>query len=110
MSAMSSVWSRFALALAVAWLLTACDVVSSVKDGLAQSEQAAEAIGKQVGSQPQVGFNYNNGVLTSVTVIFKQAPTMPLDELEKVARREVKSAFKDEPINLVISFVYAKGG
>lgn len=107
---MKAMWSRIALALAVAWLLSACDVVSSVKDGLAQSEQAAEAIEKQVGSKPQVGFQYNNGTLTSVTVIFTRAPSMPLPELEKVARKEVQSAFKAEPNNLVISFVYAKAG
>jgi hypothetical protein len=83
-------------------------MVASVKEGIAKSEQAAEAIGKQVGYKPQVGFNYNNGTLASVTVVFQKAPAVPLDELEKIARKEVLSAFKNEPTNLVISLVYAK--
>lgn len=103
-----SLFGRIVLAVAIALAVSACDMVSSVKEGIAQSEQAAEAIGKQVGNKPQVGFNYNNGTLASVTVVFQKAPAVPLDELEKIARKEVLSAFKNEPTNLVISFVYAK--
>jgi hypothetical protein len=99
---------RIAFVAATALALTACDMVSSMKDGPAQSEQAAEAIGKQVGNKPQIGFNYNNNTLVSVTVVFQKAPAVPLDELEKIARKEVRTAFKTEPTNLVISFVYAK--
>jgi len=81
-------FSRILLAPSVAWLLSACDVVSSVKEGMAQSDEAAQAIARQVGSTPQVGFQYHNGTLTSVTVTFTQPPTVPLGELETVARKE----------------------
>ena len=88
--------------------LPGCDMVSQVKEGINQSTAAAEAIEKQIGAKPEVGFNYNNGSLTTVTVQFHQAPTTPLPEIERVARSAVVEAFKNEPGSLVIAFVYEK--
>ena len=90
--------------------LAGCDMVSSMKESMAQSNEAAAAIEKQVGSRPQVGFNYNNGSFTAVTVQFVAVPSASLPEVEKIARAAVVAAFKKEPENLVISFVFKKGG
>ena len=98
--------TRISLSIAIA--LCGCDVVSSVKDGIAQSTQAATAIEKQVGAKPDVGFNYHNGALTAVTIQFGSVPSMNIVELEKVARAAVVEAFKKEPTKLVVSFVFEK--
>jgi hypothetical protein len=94
---------------ALAFMLAACDMVSQVKDGMAHSSAVAESIQKQVGTRPEVGFNYNNGSFTRASVQFAEVPAMPLPELEKVVRAAVVREFKEEPSSLVISFSYAKG-
>ena len=87
-------------------LLVGCDMASQVKEGLDQSESAARAIEKQIGAKPEVGFNFNNGRLTTVTVQFRGAPNVQLGEIERASRIAVKSAFGKEPSNLVVAFVY----
>jgi hypothetical protein len=96
--------------LALCVSLSSCDMVSSMKESVAQSNEAAVAIEKQVGAKPQVGFNYNNGSFTAVTVQFATMPSASLAEVEKIARAAVVAAFKKEPENLVISFVFKKSG
>jgi len=96
--------------LALCISMSGCDMVSSMKESMAQSDDAAAAIEKQVGTKPQVGFSYNNGSFTAVTVQFAAMPTVSLPEVEKIARAAVVAAFKKEPENLVISFVFKKGG
>jgi len=96
--------------LALCVSLSSCDMVSSMKESMAQSDEAAASIEKQVGTRPQVGFNYNNGAFTAVTVQFMALPSASLPDVERIARAAVVAAFKQEPENLVISFVFKKGG
>ena len=95
-------------ALALVLLVAGCDMVSQIKDGMAHSTAAAEAIEKQVGKRPEIGFNYNNGSFSQATVQFSDAPATPLPELEKIVRAAVRNEFKDEPASLVIAFQYPK--
>jgi hypothetical protein len=95
-------------ALAIALMLQACDMVSNVKDAFAHSQAAAASIEKAVGKRPEVGFNYNNGSFTQVTVQFADVPAKSLPELEQVVRSAVTSEFKDEPMVLVIAFAFPK--
>ena len=101
---------RLLALVALSLCLCSCDMVSSIKEGIAQSEEAAAAIEKQVGTKPQVGFNYNNGSFTAATVQFQSIPSASLPEVEKIARAAVVAAFKSEPESLVVSFVFKKGG
>jgi hypothetical protein len=96
-----------ALAAALA-TLAACDMVNTVKDGMQLSENAAASIEKQLGAKPQVGFNYMNGSLASVSVSFATAPEAGLGKIEQVSRAAVVDAFKKEPDTLVVSFVFPK--
>ena len=89
-------------------LVSGCDVASTIKEGMAQSNIAAAAIEKQVGVKPEVGFNYQNGALVAVTVQFSSAPSISIADLERVSHAAVLDAFKDEPANLVLSFVFKK--
>lgn len=60
---------------------------------------------KSLGVQPLVGFNWNNGFLTSVHVTFEGIPKdKSLPEIGEVATRAVLKEFKQEPKQIVISF------
>ena len=101
-------WRSLGAALLLAAVLCGCDVVSFVKEGTAWSNDTAAAIEKQVGVRPQVGFNYNNGQLVTVTVQFGSVPSVDVPELEKIARAAVLQSFKKEPTYLVVSFAFGK--
>jgi hypothetical protein len=62
----------------------------------------------QVGAKPEVSFNWKNGTLVTVTVQFASVPPMGIGELEKISRAAVATAFKKEPTNLVVAFVFPK--
>jgi hypothetical protein len=99
----------FAACIASALVLCGCDMASSIQEGMAQSEQAAAAIEKQLGNKPEVGFNYHNGSFTAATVQFRVVPSVSLPEVEKISRAAVVAAFKKEPESLVVSFVFQRG-
>jgi hypothetical protein len=96
------------LALCIALALAGCDATSSFTNAMAQSTDAATSIEKLVGVKPDVGFNYHNGSLAVVTVQFRAVPSASITELEKVVRGAVVKAFKSEPANLVVAFLFAK--
>jgi len=85
-----------------------CDMVSSLKESLEQSNQVADAIQKQVGVRPLVGFAYDNRAFTKVTVQFQAIPDQSLVEIEKISRSAVRAAFQGEPEQLEIAFSFAR--
>ena len=55
--------------------------------------------------KPQVGFNWNNGRLVSVTVAFPRIyDAKPLRELAETIRASVQKQFKQTPDNIVLAF------
>jgi hypothetical protein len=59
--------------------------------------------------KPQVGFNWNNGRLVSVTVAFPGLyEAKPLRELAETTRASVTNQFKQTPENIVLSFSIGK--
>ena len=101
---------RFTVLAALSMSLGGCNVVNEVKEGIAQSEEVAASIEKQVGVKPQVGFNYQNGTFTTATIQFPSLPSASLPEVEKISRKAVVASFKNEPEHLVVSFVFKKSG
>jgi hypothetical protein len=99
---------RILLMTLLVYLVSGCDAASTFKDGLSESNAASAAIEKQVGSKPEVGFSYKNGVLVAVTVQFNGVPSGSVADVEKVSRAAVIDAFKSEPSSLVLSFVFKK--
>lgn len=91
--------------IAAAAFLAGCDAVSTLKDGLAQSDAVATQLEKSVGSKPYVGFNWNNGRLNSVTVTFQGLPAdKTAGEVADLARAAIKQQFKQEPGQIVLAF------
>jgi hypothetical protein len=89
--------------------LSGCDMISQIKDGVAQSAAVAESIELQVGKKPTVfGFSAGADSFSQVMVQFSEVPAAPLHELERIARIAVIKEFKYEPSALVIAFSYGK--
>jgi hypothetical protein len=101
--------ARSLLCLALALPLAACDVVDTLKEGMAQSQAMAAELEKSAGSRPFVGFNWNNGKLASVTVTYLDLPKdKALPELAAQARAAAAKHFQAEPEQLVLAFSIGK--
>ncbi|EAA3799239.1 hypothetical protein DOQ73_23585 [Salmonella enterica subsp. enterica] len=86
-------------------LLAGCDIASSMKDGLKYSELAAKDLEKNIGIKPFVGFSWNNGALTTVSVTFPSIPdSKQLEEISQLVEKSIKYNFKQRPEQIVISF------
>ena len=68
---------RWFAVLSAVLLLASCDMASQIKDGMAHSAAAADAIEKQVGKRPEIGFNYQNGSFVQATVQFTKHQPFP---------------------------------
>ena len=93
----------------VAFALSACDVVAVMKDGMRQAAAVEGDLEQSTGVKPQVGFNWHNGRLTSVTVLFpKPYAAKPLGDLAGLVRAAVTKEFKQTPDAIVLSFTLGK--
>ena len=96
------------IALPLVFLLFAiwgCNAIDSLKSGWQHSQAVSAELEKSLGVKPLVGFNWHNGVLTSVNVTFEGIPQeKSLPEIGEVATRAVLKEFKQEPKQIVISF------
>jgi hypothetical protein len=89
--------------------LTACDVTSTLTEGSKQARAVESALETSTGVKPNVGFNWQNGHLTSVTIIFPAIPeTKPLRELADEVRATVGKEFKEGANNVVLAFSLGK--
>jgi len=97
----------FAVSLAVS--LAACDVVSTTTGGLQQARAVENVLAESIGIRPQVGINWSNGRLVSVTVAFPRIhETKSLRELADAVRTAVGKEFKQTPDNIVLAFSLGK--
>jgi hypothetical protein len=89
--------------LAVA--LAGCDVISTLTDGFKYKAAVEDDLAKATGIKPQVGFNWSNGRLVLVTVLFPRVyDGQPLPQLADTVRRAVTSEFKQVPDNIELAF------
>ena len=85
--------------------ITACDAVDSMKGGFAHSQAVSDSLEKTTGLKSFVGFNWNNGSLTSVTVTFQGLPPNgTLSDISAKAKQAIAAEFKQTPKQIVISF------
>jgi hypothetical protein len=83
-----------------------CDAVDSLKGGFQHSQAVSAELEKSLGVKPFVGFNWNNGLFTSVNVTFEGIPKeKSLPEIGEVATMAVLKEFKQEPKQIVLSFM-----
>lgn len=85
--------------------LAACDAFSTVTEGFKYAKAVESDVEEATGVKPEVGFNWNNGRLVSVTVAFPRIyDAKPLRELAETIRASVRKQFKQTPDNIVIAF------
>lgn len=89
--------------------LAACGVVSELVDGWEHAKAVEKDLETTTGLTPKVGFNWVNGRLVNVTVLFpKLYETKPLSELADAVRKSVVAQFKQTPGDIVMSFSLGK--
>ena len=102
---------RIAAALALVLTLAACDAVNTLTDGFKHAKAVEKDLEGSTGVKPNVGFNWNNGRLTSVTVTFPRLVELkPLHELAEAARASVGREFKQTPDNILLAFAVPQIG
>lgn len=85
--------------------LASCDMINTVKDGLKHTRATAARLEASTGVRPEVGFNWKDGRLTAVTVLFPRLyEKKGLRELAAIVRRSVSSEFRQKPDDIVLSF------
>lgn len=100
---------RAAVLLVLAVTLSACDVVSTLREGMQQAKAVETDLEESTGVKPEVGFNWHNGRLSSVTVQFPRLyDAKPLGEVASLARAAVAKEFKQTPDRIVLSFALAQ--
>jgi hypothetical protein len=89
--------------------LAGCGVVDLISKGLSYSKAVATDLEHATGVKPEVGFNWHNGNLQSVTVTFPKLDVgKPLDELAGTVREVVAKEFKQTPDTIVLAFSLEK--
>jgi hypothetical protein len=95
-----------AFTIGSALFLCGCNPIEMVQEQLAHSKAVSASLEKSTGLKSEVGFNWNNGKLTSVNVMFHGTPpNVSLPELGEKSRAAVLAEFKENPKQLVISFI-----
>jgi hypothetical protein len=100
---------RLATLLVFAMSLTACDAFSTLTNGWQFAKAVETDLEASIGTKPEVGFNWHNGRLVTVTVTFPSInETKPLPALAEAVRHAVTSRFKQVPDNIVLAFSLGK--
>ena len=97
---------RRAVALTVlASSLAGCGAVDLISSGLKYAKSVEADLKEATGLKPEVGFNWRNGSLKSVTVTFPRIHSgKPLGELADTVREVVAKDFKQTPDRIVLAF------
>ncbi|HUI94995.1 MAG TPA: hypothetical protein VLX44_04515 [Xanthobacteraceae bacterium] len=96
---------RIAAVLLLGLSLAACDAVNTVTEGFNHAKAVETDLEGSTGVRPNVGFNWSNGRLTSVTVTYPRLnESKPLPELAATIREAVTKEFKQKPERIVLAF------
>ena len=96
---------RVAALLVFAASIAACDVFSTLTEGSKYAKAVESDLEQSTGMKPEVGFNWHNGRLETVTVTFPRIyEARPLREVAEAVRRSVSLQFKQTPEDIVLAF------
>lgn len=95
---------RFAAVLVATLALASCDAINTLTDGFKHAGAVADDLERRAGVRPEVGFNWNNGLLLQVTVTFPRIIDKPMGELAGLVRGAVGSNFRQKPEKIVLGF------
>ena len=96
----------FALCLLV---LCSCDAADTMKSGFEHSTAVSTDLEKSVGAKSFVGFNWNNGSLTQVSITFETIPRgKSLEQIASLSRGAVQKHFKQTPQRIIVAFTISQ--
>jgi hypothetical protein len=102
---------RVAALLVLALSLAGCDMIGTLIDGFKYAKAVETDLQASTGMRPDVGFNWSNGRLVTVTVTFPRIDEKrPLPELAETVRHAVTSHFRQTPGDIVLGFSLGKSG
>ena len=105
--------SKVVKALAVLALglgLASCDAIKSLWTSSTEARATAESLEKSLGVKPQVGFNWTNGRLVTVTAAFPRPfADKSIDEVAEKTRSAVKANFHQTPTHIMLQFEIGPG-
>lgn len=86
-------------------VLSGCDQIDTMKDGMAHSQAVSADLAKSLGLKSFVGFNVVNGQLKSVTITFAGIPDQKsLTDIAAASKQAVSEEFKQMPGQLIVAF------
>ena len=89
----------------LAMLLAGCDAFDTLTSGFRHAASLAAKLEAEVGAKPSVSFQWTNGRLVQVGVIFPQIMTdRSLSELGELTRRSTLAEFRQTPGQIVLGF------
>lgn len=96
---------RKLIAIISAWRRAGGGLGDALFNGMKHTQAVEAALEETTGSKPQVGFDWHNGRLTSVTVTFPSLyDAKPLAELADLTRAAVTGEFQQTPEAIVLAF------
>lgn len=102
---------KIAALIIIAVSLAGCDMISTLTDGWKYAKAVETDLAQSTGMKPQVGFNWHNGRLETVTVTFPRIDdTRPLREIAEAVRRSVTAHFKQTPNDILLTFSLGRPG
>jgi hypothetical protein len=85
--------------------LAACGPIDTMKEGFAHSQAVSDRLERDLGRKSFVGFNFNNGQLTSVKVTFDGIPEQAsLADIAETSKQAVLAEFKQTPNEIIVAF------
>jgi hypothetical protein len=100
---------RIATALIFVLALTACGVVDAVTEVFKHAKAVESDLEGSTGVRPQVGFDWKNGRLHSVTVQYPRlVESRSLSDLAEAASAAIGREFNQMPDEIVLAFSVAK--
>ncbi|MGL3106011.1 MULTISPECIES: hypothetical protein [unclassified Bradyrhizobium] len=101
---------RAIVIIVLAFALSGCDAFGALKNGMQYARAVEGDLEQSTGVRPKVGFNWHNGRLASVTVMFPGLyQTKPLGDLAGLVHETVTREFKQTPDAIMLSFALARG-
>lgn len=100
---------RIIAIIVMAASLAACDMVSTLTNGMRHVNAVEAALQLQTGLKPDVGFNWRNGRLVLVTVTFPSLyERKSLRALSEDVKAVVRQEFEQTPDKIVLGFALDK--
>lgn len=95
--------------LALTALLCACNAADTIGNGFSHSQAVTQSLLQSTGEKPFVSFNWSNGSLNSVNVMFPKVPQkLTLAQIKQLVKEAVSKEFKQKPDQLLVSFNFSQ--